>query len=186
MHTKLKKINEGFTIVETLIVLAIAALIITIVLIAVPALQRSAANTNILHDAQDIASTIQTFEGNNQGTLPSNIFSPQKGPDICIGSSSGGAAPSSSSCTGDQAKVQGSDLVYFLLGNSSISSSSNIIYKRSNPNAFQVGPGQIDVWINAKCVSSVGNNINYQESGVAIYYPIQTSSSGGQVGCIQV
>ena len=48
MHTKLKKINEGFTIVETLIVLAIAALIITIVLIAVPALQRSAATPLIL------------------------------------------------------------------------------------------------------------------------------------------
>jgi prepilin-type N-terminal cleavage/methylation domain-containing protein len=67
MLTKLKKRNEGFTIVETLIVLAIAGLIILIVLLAVPALQRNAKNSDIKSDAEAIASAISEYEENNSG-----------------------------------------------------------------------------------------------------------------------
>ena len=73
MYLRLKKLEEGFTIVETLIVLAIAALIITIVLIAVPDLQRSARNSNMLHDAQNVASAVQNYESNNQGATPGYV-----------------------------------------------------------------------------------------------------------------
>ena len=40
-----KKRAEGFTIIEVLIVLAIAGLILLVVFLAVPALQRNARNT---------------------------------------------------------------------------------------------------------------------------------------------
>ncbi len=181
MHTKLKKINEGFTIVETLIVLAIAALIITIVLIAVPALQRSAANTNILHDAQDIASTIQTFEGNNQGTLPGYIG--QNGSNVCIALAAP-AVGSSSSCNGDQAKVQGSDQVASTSG-----STTAVGYKASGGAGSNfVGPGGIFVDLQAQCGTQGNTNTPTANiRGVAIFYPIEASSaSGSQVGCIQV
>ena len=55
MLTKLQKRNtEGFTIIEVMIVLAIAALILLIVLLAVPALQRQFRNTAIKNDASSV------------------------------------------------------------------------------------------------------------------------------------
>ena len=45
MLSKLKKSNQGFTIIEVMIVLAIAGLILLIVFLAVPALQRNGRNT---------------------------------------------------------------------------------------------------------------------------------------------
>jgi prepilin-type N-terminal cleavage/methylation domain-containing protein len=71
MHHKHKLTkNQGFTIIETMIVLAIAALILLIVFLAVPALQRSARNTSRKNDAGNIAAAINTWADNNNGTLP--------------------------------------------------------------------------------------------------------------------
>ncbi len=47
MYKQIKNKNEGFTIIEVMIVLAIAALILIIVLLAVPALQRNSKNTTL-------------------------------------------------------------------------------------------------------------------------------------------
>ncbi len=65
-----QKREQGFTIIEVLIVLAIAALIFLIVFLAVPALNRNSRNNAIKHDAADILSAVQTFESNNNGQLP--------------------------------------------------------------------------------------------------------------------
>ncbi len=56
-----------------MIVLAIAGLILLIVLLAVPALQRSSTNTNIKSDASAIAAGISDFETNNGGALPNKF-----------------------------------------------------------------------------------------------------------------
>jgi len=62
--------NKGFTIVETLIVLAIAATIIIVVLLAVPALQRQSRNTATKVGAGAIASGWTAEVGNaNGGTM---------------------------------------------------------------------------------------------------------------------
>ena len=60
--------NKGFTIVETLIVLAIAATIIVVVLLAVPALQRQSRNTATKVGATNIASGWTAEVGNANGT----------------------------------------------------------------------------------------------------------------------
>jgi prepilin-type N-terminal cleavage/methylation domain-containing protein len=74
MLTNLKKTkSEGFTIIEVMIVLAIAGLIILIVLLAVPALQRNARNTAIKNDASAVAGGISESESNNDGTSPTNV-----------------------------------------------------------------------------------------------------------------
>ncbi len=74
MLSKLKKPNqEGFTIIEVLIVLAIAGLILLIVFLAVPALQRSSRNTNRKNDAAAILASISEYGTNNSGALPSDI-----------------------------------------------------------------------------------------------------------------
>ncbi len=64
------KDQDGFTIIEVLIVLAIAGLIMLIVFLAVPALQRNARNTAIKSDASHLATAVNDFISNNGGTLP--------------------------------------------------------------------------------------------------------------------
>jgi len=69
MQYKYKK-QSGFTIIETMIVLAIAGLIMLIVFLAVPALERSARNTQRKTDAGNILTAIGTYVSNNNGSLP--------------------------------------------------------------------------------------------------------------------
>jgi prepilin-type N-terminal cleavage/methylation domain-containing protein len=71
MLDRLKKNNrEGFTIIEVMIVLAIAGLILLIVFLAVPALQRNARNTQRKNDAGSLVSAISEYIDNNNGSLP--------------------------------------------------------------------------------------------------------------------
>lgn len=71
MRNKLQqRTNSGFTIVEVLIVLAIAGLILLVVLLAVPALQRNSRNTSVKNDASSLAGGINEFAGNNNGAVP--------------------------------------------------------------------------------------------------------------------
>jgi prepilin-type N-terminal cleavage/methylation domain-containing protein len=64
---------EGFTIIEVMIVLAIAGLIMVIVFIAVPQLQRNQRDNARQNIANRIKAEIESYAGNNQGTYP---FSP--------------------------------------------------------------------------------------------------------------
>jgi prepilin-type N-terminal cleavage/methylation domain-containing protein len=66
------KREEGFTIIEVLIVLAIAGLIIIIVFLAVPALQRNSRNTQRRNDVQAVLGSFQEFANNNNGQLPAD------------------------------------------------------------------------------------------------------------------
>jgi len=70
-------------------VLAIAGLIILIVLLAVPALQRNGRNTAIKNDASAIAAAISEFKSNNDGAAPSGgTLSSSGATTFTIGSSS--------------------------------------------------------------------------------------------------
>jgi prepilin-type N-terminal cleavage/methylation domain-containing protein len=68
--TNRRKNEQGFTIIEVLIVLAIAGLILLIVFLAVPALQRSQRNNARKNDAARITSAVSTFVSNSNGTEP--------------------------------------------------------------------------------------------------------------------
>ncbi len=70
MKNNIKKRAEGFTIIEVLIVLAIAGLIIVIVLLAVPALNRNSANTTKRSDATKTLGAVGEFAANNNGGIP--------------------------------------------------------------------------------------------------------------------
>jgi prepilin-type N-terminal cleavage/methylation domain-containing protein len=61
---------RGFTIIEVLIVLAIAGLILLVVFLAVPALQRNSRNTQYRNEASRILAGAQEFVNNNNSTLP--------------------------------------------------------------------------------------------------------------------
>lgn len=62
--------SDGFTIMETLIVLAVAGLILLLVLIAVPTLQRNSRNNQRKQDVQTILEAISHWELNHSGTIP--------------------------------------------------------------------------------------------------------------------
>jgi prepilin-type N-terminal cleavage/methylation domain-containing protein len=65
-----KSQNEGFTIIEVMIVLAIAGLIMLIVFLAVPALQRTSRNTQRKNDASAVASAMSNYASDNAGGIP--------------------------------------------------------------------------------------------------------------------
>ncbi len=64
------KEEGGFTIVEVMIVLAIAGLVLAMVFIAVPALQRNARNTQRRADLGGLRAQIDTWTSNNGSKLP--------------------------------------------------------------------------------------------------------------------
>ena len=69
MLNKLKKSNrKGFTIIEVMIVLAIAGLILLIVFLAVPALQRNSRNTQRKSDINNMLGAISELTANSNGS----------------------------------------------------------------------------------------------------------------------
>ena len=69
MKSLLKK-QAGFTIVEVMIVIGIGALIIVLVLVAAPALQRNARNTQRRNDVNSLKAQLLTVTNNANGVYP--------------------------------------------------------------------------------------------------------------------
>lgn len=72
MNQPTKKSDSGFTIIEVVLVLAIAALIMLMVFIALPALQRGQRDTQRKDDISRLQSAISSFSSANRGSLPSD------------------------------------------------------------------------------------------------------------------
>lgn len=70
----MKKLNtnskQGFTIIEVVLVLAIAGLIFLMVFIALPTLQRSQRDTRRQEDFSRFLSQIQAYQKNNRNNIP--------------------------------------------------------------------------------------------------------------------
>lgn len=95
---KTKQTNQkGFTIIEVLIVMAIAGLILLIVFLAVPALQRNSRNTQRKNDVAALLGSISEFASNNNGALPTTVTAPSAG-TVRFGCAAG-------SCTTSEVKV---------------------------------------------------------------------------------
>lgn len=62
--------KKGFTIIEVVLVLAIAGLIFLMVFVALPALQRSQRDTQRRDDIARFASQLTQYESNNGGKIP--------------------------------------------------------------------------------------------------------------------
>ena len=67
-----QKTKPGFTIIEVVLVLAIAGLIFLMVFLALPALQRSQRDTQRRDDLAGFATQITNYQANNRGRLPEN------------------------------------------------------------------------------------------------------------------
>ena len=67
--------NKGFTIIEVVLVLAIAGLIFLVVFLALPALQRGQRDSQRKSDLGRFMSQVTSYQSNNQGALPSTSAS---------------------------------------------------------------------------------------------------------------
>lgn len=84
--------EKGFTIIEVLIVLAIAGLILLVVFLAVPALQRNARNTQRKEDVASIMGGISEFINNNNGNLPTALVT-SSGNTLTLGAAGSNQVP---------------------------------------------------------------------------------------------
>ena len=73
LHKRKTGTASGFTIIEVMIVLAIAGLIMLIVFLAVPALQRNAHNTSIKNDVASVLAAMNEYTNNNNGVPPAAL-----------------------------------------------------------------------------------------------------------------
>lgn len=67
---KIHQKEKGFTIIEVVLVLAIAGLIFLMVFIALPALQRSQRDTQRKNDLSRATTAVSNYSSANRGTLP--------------------------------------------------------------------------------------------------------------------
>ena len=63
---------RGFTIIEIVLVLAVAGLIFLMIFLALPALQRSQRDTQRKNDARNLLAAIIEFQSHNKGRRPFN------------------------------------------------------------------------------------------------------------------
>jgi prepilin-type N-terminal cleavage/methylation domain-containing protein len=63
---------KGFTIIEVVLVLAIAGLIFLVVFLALPALQRSQRDNQRRSDVSRAMSQVNAYQSNNQGMVPTS------------------------------------------------------------------------------------------------------------------
>lgn len=68
--TKINSNKKGFTIIEVVLVLAIAGLIFMMVFIALPALQRSQRDTQRSNDIARVQTALNQYQANNRGAIP--------------------------------------------------------------------------------------------------------------------
>jgi prepilin-type N-terminal cleavage/methylation domain-containing protein len=72
MNITNKPKTQGFTIIEVVLVLAIAGLIFLIVFLALPALQRSQRDTQRKNDLSRFMSQLTQYQSNHQGGIPND------------------------------------------------------------------------------------------------------------------
>ena len=165
--SKLKSVKkeEGFTIIEVMIVLAIAGLILLIVFLAVPALQRNAKNTAIKNDATGLTSAFNEYKSNNDGALPLTVTAATG--TITLAPAVGSPlAPAN-------AKVQ----------------TNTTVAAGTVGTAYAPAVGtlnQLTYILNAQCGASGSLTPTAQSGQTAVYYTVQTGTNTYAGKCIEV
>jgi prepilin-type N-terminal cleavage/methylation domain-containing protein len=95
MHKRLKQAQQGFTIVELMIVLAVGGLILVFIFLAVPTLTRNSRNGQRKDGVLTVLRAISRYELNNSASMP-------------LACGAGGT-----SCFGTGSLLQGEKLIYY-------------------------------------------------------------------------
>ncbi|MEI7674939.1 MAG: prepilin-type N-terminal cleavage/methylation domain-containing protein [bacterium] len=176
--------NEGFTIIEVLIVLAIAALILLVVFLAIPALQRSQRNNGRQAEASRLSSVVTAFVSDNNGELPGFVSGTyNSGNAIDAGSTilntwGIGATPATVKYLAPinaTAKSTGITSGYLSVNKGTLSYGPGVNY-----NAVVIDDGVICGAIGTTMTLTAGSANN-----VAVVYPKETPSGDWNLVCIQ-
>lgn len=183
---KRKQDRSGFTIIEVLIVLAVAGLILLIVFLAVPALQRAARNTQRKNDVSAIGSAISNYIDNNGGNLPIQIS--DKGTNqLLVGTGAGnnfetaklgfyttaGTGAWSGSRDGNIFMIQPSSLPTFTTSTTAA------------PTATTITPNSVTIVLGYSCNSSNTNIGTSSPRSAAVMYAIETGSTSAALQCLE-
>lgn len=150
-----KSNSKGFTIIEVLIVLAIAGLILLVVFLAVPALNRNSRNTSIKTDAQNVLGGVSEYRGAKDGINPASL-------DVAT---AGEVKYKDSTSVITSIKTQGSTKVAVGTAVPAISTSTT--------DATNIAPGGIVVVLGNKCASDTA--LTASTRSVAAFYLVETS-----------
>ncbi len=166
MLSKNHKPKNGFTIIEIMIVLAIAGLIMLIVFLAVPALQRSGRNTQRRSDVGQISTAVSNYISNNGGLLPgfSATDTNATSVDICA------ANP----CSGGNFEV--AKLGYYSPGMVSVTGSAPNNWPDTNHVVILTG---FTCGANGTTVGTASSR------AVAILYALEGSNAAGDSECLE-
>ena len=166
MLNKLKqRKQEGFTIIEVMIVLAIAGLIMVVVFIAVPGLQRSQRNQALDEAAQNVLTSVGEYTSNNAGNVPAvQTAAAVSGSTVTIGAS--GTNQST-------AKFGSNTITNFSVGGTAIAATAAV-------GTTQVITGTTAVCnSNANGLSGTGTARSY-----VVLYVAESGGSGNLLKCI--
>lgn len=120
--------QKGFTIIEVVLVLAIASLIFLMVFLALPALQSGQRDTDRKNDVSKVLAAVTTYQSNNNGTSPSGT--------VTLGSTTGFGA-------------------YLALSGNTTAVTITAITGNITPVAPSTGT--IQLYTNAKCSTTLGS-----------------------------
>lgn len=185
---KRKNKNKGFTIIEVMIVLAIAGLILLIVLLAVPALQRASRNTSRKNDASAISAAVNNSIDNNNGTLPSGLAQNNvdaNSLDVCdTGGDSSGTTTGFASCTNPETAKLG---YYATTGVFLTTATTAITANAGNAGSVtNVSQDSVLIVTGASCASTQAGLATPVPSprSVAVYYATESSSNTETLQCV--
>lgn len=140
MLRKLSKRREGFTIIEVMIVLAIAGVIMLVVFLAVPALQRNSRNTQRKSDATHMAGLIAEWQSNHGGvTLTKlNDSTNAAGPDLTNENFSIITKPAANTAVGSYSTPGSPALDTFYIGTNATCNGSTAVNTGGGSRSFVV------------------------------------------------
>lgn len=161
MLNKLKRPNnKGFTIIEVMIVLAIAGLILLIVLLAVPALQRNSRNTQIHNAASTLVGYYNDFSSNSNGGVPAySVYDANTG-NVCLSNTKISTCTAATS-TGYVGRTQ---------------AGYTVTMKTTNPGQ-PTTPGTLNVWIGGRCNGSTLAGGTASTRAVSVGYVTETANA---------
>jgi prepilin-type N-terminal cleavage/methylation domain-containing protein len=155
---KQKTNQKGFTIIEVLIVLAIAGLILLIVFLAVPALNRNSRNTQRTSDISAIGGALTEYVNNNNGVLPT-----------------------------DDAAFEANVKPNYKLGYYDAANNATVVYTRNAGAVAPAGPtaAQLDIvhiQTNSKCNNNASTATGASSRSVIALYRVETGG-GSMLQC---
>jgi prepilin-type N-terminal cleavage/methylation domain-containing protein len=144
--------NKGFTIIEVVLVLAIAGLIFLMVFIALPALQAGQRDTARKSDVSNVAAAVNSYSSANRGAFPDTTT------------------------LGTQLEISTTTPVTYGALSNNITS---VTVDTTKPANFTVGDGVITVFKGMKCGTNSAGGKGTLTAGTARGYATVTQLEGG-------